>query len=128
MSEEQYYSYEEFCDYARRFNQVDLLTAIAATALAVSDNVRNPNFRRTPPWALAGLVKASICHGNPHRSGAIRPDTIGRACHMYNNLASGELDREELKTAFGILTRIAFEQFPYQESLYGELARAEAFF
>ena len=128
MSGERYYSYREFCDYARRFNQVDLLTAIAETALAVSDNVRDPSYRRTPPWALAGLAKASICHGNPHRSGAVRSDTIGRACNMYNNLASEELDHEELKTAFGILTRIAYEQFPYQESLYGELARAEAFF
>ena len=128
MSGERYYSYRDFCDYARRFNQVDLLTAIARTALAVSDSVRDPSYRRTPPWALAGLAKASICHGNPHRSGAVRSDTIGRACNMYNNLASEELDHEELKTAFGILTRIAYEQFPYQESLYGELARAEAFF
>jgi hypothetical protein len=47
---------------------------------------------------------------------------------MYNNLESEEFNHEELKTAFGILTRVAYEQFPYQESLYGELARADAFF
>jgi hypothetical protein len=128
MSGERYYSYREFCDYARRFNQVELLTAIARTALALPDNLRDPSYRRTPPWALAGLAKASICHGNPHRSVAVRPDTIGRACNIYNNLASEELDHEELKTAFGILMRVAYEQFPYQESLYAELARAEAFF
>ena len=128
MSVERYYSYQEFCDYARRFNQVDLLTAIARTALALPDSVRDPRYRRTLPWALAGLAKASICHGNPYRSTTVRPETIARACHMYNNLAPEELDHEELKSTLGILMRVAYEQFPYQEPLYGELARAEAFF
>jgi hypothetical protein len=128
MSVERYYSYREFCDYARRFNQVDLLTAIARTALALPDSVRDPRYRRTLPWALAALAKASICHGNAYRSTTVRPDTIARACQMYNNLAPEELDSEELKSALGILVRIAYEQFPYQEPLYGEIARAEAFF
>jgi hypothetical protein len=119
MSVERYYSYREFCDYARRFNQVDLLTAIARTALALPDSARDPRYRRTLPWALAGLAKASICHGNPHRSTTVRPDTIARACHMYDNFAPEELDHEELKSPLGILMRVAYEQFPYQEPLYG---------
>jgi hypothetical protein len=128
MSSERYYSYQEFCDYARRFNQVDLLTAITQTALALPDSIPDPRYRRTPPWALAALAKAVICHGNPHRSTTVRPDTIARACNMYNNYTPEELKHKELETAFGILVRLAYEQFPYQESLYGELARAEAFF
>jgi hypothetical protein len=122
------YSYREFCDYARRFNQVNLLTGIARTALALPDHAGDPRYRRTPPWALAGLAKASICHGNPYRSAAVRADTIPRACHMYNNLRPEELDHAELKSAFGILVRIAYEQFPQQESVYEEMARAGAFF
>ena len=122
------YSYREFCDYARRFNQVGLLTEIARTALALPASAADPRYRRTLPWALAGLAKASICHGNPYRSAAVGRNTVPFGCFMYNNLRPDELDQAELKTAFGILVRIAYEQFPYQESVYEELARAEAFF
>lgn len=120
------YSYRELCDYAWRFNQVSLLTAIARAALALP--AADPRYRSTPPWALAGLAKASICHGNRYRSGAVRRDTVPLGCFMYNNLRPEELDQAELKTAFGILLRIAYEQFPVQESAFEELARAEAFF
>ena len=44
------YSYREFCDYARRFNQVDLLTGIARAALALpGTGAADPRYRRTPP-------------------------------------------------------------------------------
>jgi hypothetical protein len=122
------YSYREFSDYARRFNQVGLLTEIARTALALPDSAADPRYRRTLPWALAGLAKASICHGNPHRSTEVARNTVLFGCFMYNNLRPEELGQAELKTAFGILVRIAYEQFPYQESVYEELARVEAFF
>lgn len=123
------YSYREFCDYARRFNQVDLLTGIARTALALpATGAADPRYRSTPPWALAGLAKASICHGNPYRSGAVRRDTVPFGCFMYSNLRPEELGQADLKTAFGIPLRMAYEQFPVQESVYEELARAEAFF
>ena len=123
------YSYREFCDYARRFNQVGLLTAIAQAALALpAVGAADPRYRSTPPWALAGLAKASICHGNRYRSGAVRRDAVPVGCFMYNNLRPEELGQADLKTAFGILLRMAYEQFPVQESAYEELARAEAFF
>jgi len=123
-----YYSYREFCDYARRFSQVELLTEIARTALALPPRAGDPGYARTPPWALAALAKASICDGNRYRSTKVRPDDIPRGCHMYNNLKPEELDHPGLKSAFSILVRIAYEQFPYQESVYEEMARAEAFF
>jgi hypothetical protein len=122
------YSYQEFCDYARRFSQVALLTAIARTALALPDRAGDPGYARTPPWALAAIAKASICNGNRYRSMPVRADSIPRACTMYSNLRPEELDHEDLKPAFSILVRLAYEQFPYQESVYEELARAGAFF
>jgi hypothetical protein len=57
------YSYRQFCDYARRFNQVGLLTEVARAALALPAGAAGPRYRRTPPWALAALAKASICRG-----------------------------------------------------------------
>lgn len=128
MNVQQDYSYQEFCDYVRRFNQVELPTAIARTALGLSEHAGDLRYRRTLPWALAAVAKASICDGNRYRTTPVRADTIRRACHMYNNLKPEELDHAELKSAFSILLRMAYEQFPYQESPYEEMARAEAFF
>ena len=36
---------------------------------------------------------------------------------MYNNLRPEELGQADLKTAFGILLRIAYEKFPVQEKV-----------
>lgn len=122
------YTYTEFSDYARRFNQEDLLTAVAQRAASLPDEAGKTPYRATPPWALAGLVKASICYGNAYRSTQIRPNDIIMGCHMYHNLATHELHQPGLNSGFNILARIAYEQFPYQESIFQELSRPELFF
>src|SRR5260370_26926464 len=47
---------------------------------------------------------------------------------MYINLVTHELHPPVLNSGFNILARIAYEQFPYQESIYEEMARPEPFF
>jgi hypothetical protein len=122
------FTYKEFTDFARRFNQVGLLTAVGQLAASLPDDVSEMSYRATPPWALAGLVKASICDGNAYRSTPLRPDDIHMGCHMYNNLVTHELHQPGLNSPFNILARIAYEQFPYQESIFEEMARPEPFF
>lgn len=123
------YSYQEFTDYARRFSQEGLLTGIAQAALTLPPTgAPDPRYRRMSPWALAAVAKASICHGNRYRSVPVRRDTVPDGCFMYNNIRPEELGQDELKTPFGILLRLAYEQFPGQESPYEEVARAGALF
>lgn len=122
------YTYKEFCDYARRFDQEQLLAAVAQQAASLPDDAGEMPYRATPPWALAGLVKACICQGNAHRSTPVRPNDILMGCHMYNNLTTQELHQPGLDSGFNILARIAYEQFPYQESIFEELARPELYF
>jgi hypothetical protein len=122
------YTYKQFTEYVRRFNQHELLTAVAQGAASLPDNTAKVSYRATPPWALAGLVKASICHGNAYRSTPVRPNDIIMGCHMYNNLVTHELHQPGLNSGFNILARIAYEQFPYQESIFEEMARPELFF
>src|ERR1700743_59127 len=98
MNVQQDYSYQEFCDYVRRFNQVELLTTIARTALGLPEHAGDLRYRRTLPGALAAVAKASICDGNRYRTTPVRADTIRRACYMYNNLKPEELDHAELKS------------------------------
>lgn len=121
------YTYPQFTDFVRRFNQDQLLSAVAQLAASLPDDAAEVPYRQTPPWALAGLVKASVCHGNAHRSTPVRPDDLLTGCRMYNNLVAQELYEPGLNSGFNILARIAYEQFPYQESTFEELARPELF-
>jgi hypothetical protein len=54
------YPYRQFCDFVRRFNQIDLLTATAQVALTLPLRASQPGYVQTPPWALAAMVKASV--------------------------------------------------------------------
>jgi hypothetical protein len=127
------YSHAEFNSFVRRFNQEAMLMAVARRALSLPkrrgvDTRGDKRFVATPPWALAAVAKASIIHGNAYRRVLPRERDVVMACHMYNNLAPDELRQPDLNSAFAILTRMAYEQFPYYEQGLPELARPGAFF
>jgi hypothetical protein len=126
------YSYRAFNDFVRRFNQEALLFAVAQRALSLPPHLdggrSDQAYVATPPWALAAVAKAVICHGNAHRRPPPRERDLLMACHMHNNLASDELNQPDLNSPFAILARTAYEQFPYQESIMEEMSRAMALF
>ncbi len=125
------YSYREFSDFVRRFKQEALLTAVAQRALSLPSHLSGSDdarFIATPPWALAAVAKASICHGNAYRTRAPQASDVVIACHMHSRLEPEELDQPDLNSPFAILARTLYEQFPYQESIFEELARPAAFF
>ncbi|MFI7596725.1 hypothetical protein [Actinoplanes sp. NPDC049681] len=107
-----------------------MLDAVVAAAQKLPRRMdEDPSgYQRTTPWALAAVVKASLCNGNPHRSTPMRARDLTLACHMHNNLHPEELDHPHLGSPLAVMVRIGYEQFPYQESMFEELARAEALF
>lgn len=127
------YFYSEFTSFVRRFNQEAMLVAVAQRALSLPQHLGlsdrgNRAFQATPPWALAAVARAAIVHGNVHRRAVPRAQDLLIACHMHNNLAAPELDVPELNSAFAILTRLLYEQFPYYEGGLPQLARPTAFY
>ncbi|GLY99853.1 hypothetical protein [Actinoplanes sp. NBRC 103695] len=126
------FTYREFSDFVRRFNQEAMLFAVARRALSLPGHLDgSPEARAyvaTPPWALAAVAKAAICNGNAHRRAVPTERDVVTACGMHNNLAKHELRDPELNSPFAVLARIAFEQFPYQESMMEEIARSMSFF
>ncbi|RQX05715.1 hypothetical protein [Micromonospora inaquosa] len=125
--------YSEFTSFVRRFNQEAMLVAVTQRALSLPrnfgiDNRGDSALRATPPWALAAVAKAAIVHGNAHRRAVPRERDLVTARHMHNTLVAPELDVPALNSAFAILARLAFEQFPYYERGLPELARPVAFF
>jgi hypothetical protein len=122
------FTYKQFCDFTGAFDAVKLLAAVARLALQVPERAGEAEYSRTPPWALAALVRASICHRKRKKSRSVRTAKIIRGCQMYINLKPEELDHPELASALGVLVRTSYEQFTYQESIFEELARVEALF
>ncbi|MFI6332873.1 hypothetical protein ACIBBG_31780 [Micromonospora chersina] len=124
------WTYKDFVSHVRRFNQESVLDTVVAAALTLPHRMDDDPllYRRTPPWALAAVVKASLCNGNGHRSSPMKERDLILACHMHNNLHPEELDHPHLGSPLAIMVRIGYEQFPYQESMFEEMARAEAFF
>ncbi|WP_238006124.1 hypothetical protein KZZ52_51720 [Dactylosporangium sp. AC04546] len=106
------------------------MDAVAAAALSLPRRLEDDSRRytRTPPWALAAVVKASLYNGNPFRSRTMREQDLMLACHMHNNLHPEELDHPDLGSPLAVMVRIGYEQFPYQESMFEEMARAESLF
>jgi hypothetical protein len=123
-------SYNDFVRNVRRFSQLDLLRRVAKTAAAlpIDATPSSANYRQTPPWALAAIVNVSICRGNKFRHTLTTDKHISRLCNIYNNLGSDELNHPIIGQPLNLLVRTAYEQFPYQQTGYHELARASAFF
>lgn len=120
-------TYEMFKDEVRKFNQQALLELTAAKCIALQDapvSDWSPMF----PWALAATVRASLIYGNAHRHTIPRETDLARCCLLYQNITPLERSGSPLATPLSIITRTAFEQFPYQESGSEEVARADAFF
>jgi hypothetical protein len=120
-------TYEMFKNEVRRFNQQTLLELIATKCSALQDAevmLWSPYF----PWALAATAQASLLYGNQYRSTIPREADLARCCLLYSNITPKETTGTPLASPLSILTRIAFEQFPYQESGSEEVARADAFF
>lgn len=124
------FTYQQFCDYVRRFDQVALLSCIAEAALQLPDHPGDDvaAYMDSAPWALAAMAKASVCHGNRHRDAPVRPGDVEAGCRMYFAVKPEEMSDPALNSTFNTLIRIAYEQFPYQENPYWDLARVEPFF
>lgn len=121
------YTYRDLCDFARRFNQIELLTRIAQAAVALPvEGADNPAYRRTPPWALAALAKASIMHGNPYRTRSASPKDVTIGCAIYNNI--NITTHRPNDPALNLLVRMAYEQFPWRQLSQEDLARVESLF
>jgi hypothetical protein len=123
------WSYADFAGHVRRFNQESVLDVVAASlALPRRLDEDSRRYTRTPPWALAAVVKASLCNGNPHRSMAMREKDLVLACHMHNNLHPEELDHAELGSPLAVIGPHWLRAVPVPGVDFEEMARAEAFF
>ncbi|MFZ2528141.1 MAG: hypothetical protein WAX14_10880 [Rhodococcus sp. (in: high G+C Gram-positive bacteria)] len=80
--------------------------------------------RLDTPWVISAIARDSVLYGNEHRHGMVNSASLQRLLHAFNN-TGGEVDG---LTLGGIMTPLAYEQFPYRESEFEELSRVYALF
>jgi hypothetical protein len=119
--------WDDFVQRVRRHRPSELLAAIATTNISVAPDgwwkqgAGGPFF----PWALAVAARESIRTGNEHRAPGVTQRDLAQICGMYHNLYDPVVADED---AVGLLVRVAFEQFPFQEALFFGAARSRLLF
>lgn len=124
-------SYDEFVQRVRRHRPSDLLPAIAATAIAMSNpsDYMTTGQRLLTPWALGAAAKESIVSGNEHRHPGVTDHDILEICGAFAAQRDPLGDRSSpLAPVSSFFMRMASEQFPFQISPFEEIARVQALF
>lgn len=121
-------SYGEFVQACRSFRPSDLIPAIARVSASLGEPPYLDEVKlKLPPWGLAVAARESFLYGNEHRSKAITPgamdDLMRRFFHSEARPVSQPGDDGFL---LSLLTPVLYEQFPWQESIFEELARSHA--
>ena len=81
-----------------------------------------PDPTGNPPWAIAAIARESILYGNDHRHTPVEEGTVRQLMGAFNNTY------DPVDGLAAMLTPLAYEQFPYQESPLEELSRIYALF
>lgn len=119
-------SFAEFRQVVRRYRPSDLLPVVAAVACESEGPPLDMNLARVmAPWAIPVIARESVLRGNEHRKAGISPDDVRALFHAFNEISEGG-DHTESDWLHSTLTRIAYEQFPYQESIFEEVTRTHA--
>lgn len=121
--------FAEFRQLVRRVRPSELLPALAALTLADSAEPYEPSPRNlnAHPWALAVAARESILWGNEHRDDTINGEYLRRLFNAFTNIAEPDASAEAtIEEWLAVMTRLAYEQFPYQESIFEEVSRTHA--
>lgn len=118
--------FKEFRQVVRRYKPSELLPELGRQA------VRNPfgqvdlqQARILAPWGIALIARESILWGTEHRDTPVDNTAMRLLSNAHNNLYENE-GTEEGADLLSLMTPLAYDQFPYQESIYEEVSRTHA--
>ena len=118
-------TFRDFRQIVRRYRPPDLLPRLAKLACDMGEPPYDvQRLRLISPWAIALVARESILWGNEFRRPDVTDDALRTVFNAFNNLDE-DVDSSP-NVAYSLLTRIAYEQFPYHESLFEEVSRVQA--
>jgi hypothetical protein len=82
---------------------------------------------KVPPWGLAAAAREGLLYGNEYRSKPLEGQWLAALMRKYQiAIDIGDADAQSADFLVSFMTRATYEQFPYQESMFEELARSQA--
>jgi hypothetical protein len=115
--------YRRFVTKVSRFRPSSLLPLIAEfTARHDPNNGVEPDHMRRAPWAFSAMARESLLHGSETGESNATRQTVQRLYALFMSTYDAA-PRLGLSSLIGPL---AYEQFPYQEAHYADLARVQA--
>lgn len=120
--------FSEFRQACRAHRPNELVRAIARqSALIPPPPYNEQTILRMPPWGLAIAARESLLYGNEYRSKPVTENSIATLMKIFQQTFDDDaLDARDDDLLVKLMTPIAYEQFPYQESIFEELSRSYA--
>ncbi|WP_216918120.1 hypothetical protein [Nocardia noduli] len=121
-------NYQEFIQACRAFKPGELIPVLARLSASLGEPpYSNQVKRQMPPWGLAAAARESLLHGNEHRNEGVSDKALERLMwKFFNSESKPHVEPGDPSFMLSILTPILYEQFPWQESMFGEIARSHA--
>lgn len=114
--------FQTFRQAVRAYKPTELLPAVAKQSIGLSEVTDLKSIAARPPWAYATIARESLLHGNEYRGGVVDQQALDRLAWSFNQI----YEASEAGPALNMLTRIAYEQFPFQEPDWSLLGRSRA--
>lgn len=120
--------YAAFTQACRAFRPSELLPALARVSAALGEPPYSDVVKQQmPPWGLAAAARESLLHGNEHRSAPVTDKALRSLMRKFAiamDIKDADIGTDGFLTS--LMTRMTYEQFPYQESMFEELSRSHA--
>jgi hypothetical protein len=117
--------YRVFRQAVRKYRPSQLLPVVAGIAAQHSE-LTGRQLLAARPWAQAAIAREAILYGNEHRSGEASVEDVRDLLRSFDQTYEPGLGADPVRnSANAILHRLAYEQFPYQESIYEEICRSQ---
>lgn len=117
--------FAEFRQVVRRYRPSALLPALGSVATLVQDPELPAGataMMHAAPWAIATASRESILWGNEHRRPDVGAEDLRIIFNAFSDIYASRTPHD--RSVLSIMTRHAYEQFPYQESVFAEVSRS----
>ncbi|WP_181724069.1 hypothetical protein [Nocardia gipuzkoensis] len=121
-------NYQEFIQACRAFKPSELIPALARLSASLGEPpYSNQVKRQLPPWGLAAAARESLLHGSEHRNEGVSDKALDNLMRkFFNSESKPHVKPGDPTFLLSLVTPILYEQFPWQESMYEEIARSHA--
>lgn len=123
--------YSDFVQRVRAHRPTELLPALARVSAAEqARRIGGGDALEVPlglhPWVVAAMARESLAFGSEHRAAPVTDKALRRMVRAFLDLPDDGLVTGSPDALEDFLIRIAFEQFVWNEPLFGEMSRVLA--